>query len=74
MMSDPTRRFARSTRWALAAAVILALAGCSIVPERLTAERIEERVRRDRDAMYADQEVLTEPVTFSGALARALKY
>ncbi|MFO0481837.1 MAG: TolC family protein [bacterium] len=73
-MSDPTRRFARSTRWALAAAVILALAGCSIVPERLTAERIEERVRRDRDAMYADQEVLTEPVTFSGALARALKY
>ena len=74
MMSDPTRRFARSTRWALAAAVILALAGCSIVPERLTAEQIEERVRRDRDAMYADQEVLTEPITFSGALARALKY
>ena len=74
MMSDPTRRFARSTRWALAAAVILALAGCSIVPERLTAEQIEERVRRDRDAMYADQEVLTEPLTFSGALARALKY
>ncbi|MFN9128883.1 MAG: TolC family protein, partial [bacterium] len=30
--------------------------------------------RRDRDAMYADQEVLTEPLTFSGALARALKY
>jgi outer membrane protein TolC len=74
MMSDPTRRFARSTRWALAAAVILALSGCSIVPERLTAEQIEERVRRDRDAMYADQEVLTEPITFSGALARALKY
>lgn len=74
MMSDPTRRFARSTRWALAAAVVLALSGCSIVPERLTAEQIEERVRRDRDAMYADQEVLTEPITFSGALARALKY
>lgn len=74
MMSDPTRRFARSTRWALAGAVVLALSGCSIVPERLTAEQIEERVRRDRDAMYADQEVLTEPLTFSGALARALKY
>jgi outer membrane protein TolC len=74
MMSDPTRRFARSTRWALAAAVVLAFSGCSIVPERLTAEQIEERVRRDRDAMYADQEVLTEPLTFSGALARALKY
>ncbi|MCA3071789.1 MAG: TolC family protein [Rhodocyclaceae bacterium] len=73
-MSDPTRRFARSTRWALAGAVVLALSGCSIVPERLTAEQIEERVRRDRDAMYADQEVLTEPLTFSGALARALKY
>ena len=27
MMSDPTRRFARSTRWALAAAVVLALIG-----------------------------------------------
>ncbi len=73
-MSDPTRRFARSTRWALAAAVVLAFSGCSIVPERLTAEQIEERVRRDSDAMYADHEVLTEPLTFSGALARALKY
>ena len=31
-------------------------------------------MRRDRDVMYADQEVLTEPLTFSGALARALKY
>jgi len=74
MMSDLTGSFRRRSSYAMVAAVALAVSGCTIVPERLTAEQVEERVRRDRDMMYADQEVLTEPLTFSGALARALKY
>ncbi len=58
------------------AAVVLAAlaAGCSIVPERFSSEQVAERVQRDQAAMYADQQALSEPVTFSGALARALKY
>jgi outer membrane protein TolC len=74
MMSDLTGSFRRRGGYAMVAAVALAVSGCTIVPERLTSEQVEERVRRDRDMMYADQEVLTEPLTFSGALARALKY
>jgi outer membrane protein TolC len=59
----------------VAVAVLAALAaGCTVVPAPLTPEQVAERVKRDHAGMYADQEVLTEPVTFAGALARALKY
>lgn len=72
-ISNPRGRFPRQR--ALVAAVLAVLAaGCTVVPERLTPEQIAERVKRDQAEMYADQEVLTEPVTFAGALARALKY
>jgi outer membrane protein TolC len=68
-----------SARWrALSARVGVVLAafaaGCSIVPERFSTEQVAQRVQRDQAAIYADQDVLNAPVTFSGALARALKY
>lgn len=64
----------RAVRAQAAVALIGLAAGCSIVPERFSSEQVAERVQRDQAAMYADQEVLNEPITFSGALARALKY
>ena len=59
---------------ALAAGIALAVAGCSVVPEKITPEQVASRVQSDQSQMYKDQEAISGPVTFSAALARALKY
>jgi len=59
---------------ALAAGIALAVAGCSVVPEKITREQVASRVQSDQSQMYKDQEAISGPVTFSAALARALKY
>ncbi len=62
------------SRGVLLSALMLALAGCSVVPERFTREEVATRIRRDQDQIYKEQETLRDPVTFEVALARALKY
>jgi outer membrane protein TolC len=58
----------------LAAAVTLALAGCAVSPQPLQDKEVMQRVQTDQLALYADQEPITQPLTFNDALARALKY
>lgn len=53
----------------------LLLAGCgSLTPVTFTANEVQERVVKDRQSMYAEQEPVTGPITFHEAAARALKY
>ena len=53
----------------------LLLAGCgSLTPVAFTANEVQERVVKDRQSMYAEQEPVTSPITFHEAAARALKY
>lgn len=59
--------------WAAAAAALL-LAGCSVTPVAVTPDEVAERVRDDRARMYQDQAPVSGPITYSEALARALKY
>lgn len=59
----------------IASAMALALAGCGMVsPKPYTEQEVETRVAQDRQRMYADQEPITQPVSFYEAAARALKY
>lgn len=54
---------------------ILLLAGCgTIKPEPLSQEAISQRVNKDRAEMYRGQESVNAPLSFSDAMARALKY
>ncbi|HWL28443.1 MAG TPA: TolC family protein [Burkholderiaceae bacterium] len=56
-------------------ALTIALAGCSsLKPTPYTEAEIKERVAADRVEMYADQEPVSGPISFSEAAARALKY
>ncbi len=55
-------------------AVLLFVAGCSVTPEKIPPSEVSQRIQGDREAIYRAQEPLREPVTFSVALARALKY
>ena len=61
----------RATTVALAAAV---LAGCSVAPRAVTEPQVRERVSRDQQAMFRDQEPVSGPIGFDEAVARALKY
>lgn len=72
-MPATVARFASSP---LAGATIAALllAGCAVTPEPLTTEQIAERVNRDQQRIYEGQVALAGPLSFSEALARALKY
>lgn len=58
----------------MAISVILLLSGCSVKPQPLTTDEVTERVRSDKERMYAEQEPITGPITLSEAMARALKY
>ncbi|MBV9520114.1 MAG: TolC family protein [Hyphomicrobiales bacterium] len=59
---------------ALSCASALLLAGCILVPKPLTTEERRSEVQVDRQAMFADMEPLTRPLTLNDAFARALKY
>ncbi len=52
----------------------LILAGCAVTPQPFTKDEVAERVRSDKSQMYAGQEAVSGPITFSEAAARALKY
>lgn len=62
-------------RRALGIIAIVALSGCAATrPVPLTEDEVNIRVRSDKTQMYAGQEPVTAPITFSEAAARALKY
>jgi len=58
----------------LTALLSLGLAGCSVAPQPLQDAEVRQRVSDDQLQLYANQEPITGPLTFSDALARALKY
>jgi outer membrane protein TolC len=58
----------------VALAAVSLLAGCSVIPERLTSEAVHERVLDDQSRIYSDQEQVFAPIGFDEAVARALKY
>ena len=68
-----TARFPSVPTWAAAAAALL-LAGCSMNPVKVTPDEIAERVRNDQAQMYKDQVPVSGRISYSDALARALKY
>jgi len=68
---NSSRRLGRFTLSVIALSVLM---GCSVTPKKLTSDEIATRLRNDQDAIYKEQEELREPITFSVALARALKY
>jgi outer membrane protein TolC len=56
-------------------ALCITLAGCAVTrPEPLTQQEVTSRVQLDKNMMYAGQEPVSRPITFSEAAARALKY
>lgn len=61
-------------RLLLSGAAGLLLAGCIVQPHPLTDAERGAEATADRQAMFADQEPLTHPLTLPEAYARALKY
>ena len=55
-------------------AVAAVMAGCSITPQALTPEEVQERVKNDTAQMYSEQEAIRAPISLGEAVARALKY
>ncbi len=53
--------------------VLLAACG-TVTPVAFTQDEVTDRVTKDRQAIYADQEPVTGPIGFHEASARALKY
>ncbi len=63
------------SRLGIVAAAALVVSGCAVTrPEPLTQADVNARVKADKSKMYAGQEPVTGPITFSEAAARALKY
>ncbi|MGV8920620.1 MAG: TolC family protein [Pseudomonas sp.] len=58
----------------LTTALLIGLTGCSVAPQPLKDDEVRQRVSTDQLQLYADQEPIAGPLTFSDALARALKY
>ncbi|RST55187.1 TolC family protein [Variovorax sp. MHTC-1] len=59
--------------WAAAAIAVL-LAGCSVTPVQVTPEEVAQRVQNDQAQMYKDHVPVAAAISYSDALARALKY
>ncbi len=75
MSQSPRKPFASPLRLLTLCSLPLLLASCgTITPQAYTNAEIRERVVQDHQAMYADQEPITAPITFHEATARALKY
>lgn len=68
-----TTKFPSKPTWAALAAA-LCLAGCSMNPVKVTSEEVAQRVRSDQEQMYRDQVPVSGRISYSDALARALKY
>ena len=54
--------------------MLIMMGGCSLVPIPFTQSEIEEQVRVDFEAVTAEQEAVTGPISLYEAIARALKY
>lgn len=63
-----------STLTWVALGTVLMLAGCSMQPVKMTQDEITQRVSSDKAQMYKDQAPVTAQISYSEALARALKY
>lgn len=50
------------------------LVGCGVTPKTLTQDEQQKLLQADRQAIFADQEAVTGPITLDQAMARALKY
>ena len=75
MSQSPKKPFTSPFRLLTLCSLPLLLASCgTITPQAYSTAEIRERVVQDRQAMYADQEPITAPITFHEATARALKY
>jgi outer membrane protein TolC len=65
------------TRWALrataAAAAAVALAGCSVLPQPLSAQEQSTRAQEDLAALIAAAEPVTAPITLAEAMSRAIR-
>jgi outer membrane protein TolC len=48
--------------------------GCAVTTDPLRTAEVADRVRGDRERMYADQEPVRAPLTLEEAAARAIKY
>jgi outer membrane protein TolC len=63
-----------SLRVSATTAFALILTACTVTPTPLTEEQVRSRVADDQKALFADQEPVTQEITFHEAVARALKY
>jgi len=70
-ISVARQRFVRLGSLTILAA---ALAGCAITPQPLAEEEQFVLALADREAMYAQQEPVTQAITLEEAIARAVKY
>jgi outer membrane protein TolC len=77
-VSSRTSLFSRKSvlvRLSAISAAALVVSGCAITkPEPLTQADVNARVKADKAKMFAGQEAVSGPITFSEAAARALKY
>lgn len=56
------------------AAVTLTMSACAISPESITDNERSQRIKQDMLDLYKNQEPVTQPISLSEAIARALKY
>ena len=52
----------------------MVLAARTVTPTAVTEQEVRSRVASDQKALFAGQEPVTREITFSEAVARALKY
>ncbi len=65
----------RARRFALTVIATAVLAGCAVTPpEKLSTQDLLNLDQTDRNAMFAQQEPVTGPITLDEAIARAVKY
>lgn len=72
---NKTHRSAQRFLTVVAAATVLALAGCAVTgPDPLTTDELAATAAKDRAQMFAGQEPVQAPITMDEAVARAIKY
>ena len=54
--------------------VCLLFAGCAVRTQQITEQEVKSRINLDREAMFKDQEALSQPITLEEAMARTIKY
>jgi outer membrane protein TolC len=69
-----TANLSRMARQLAAVSAAALLSACAVTPTPFTAEEFSAKAKADRAAMFDGQDVLSKPLTLSGAVARVLKY